>query len=172
MGHLALIEACKKKTILAVCSIFVNPTQFNNPADFSQYPNTVERDVEQLVQADCSGFIPAGPQRNLSRTIYRKALRSWYLETVLEGKVPARSFSGVCQAVDRFCRLWIRRLFTGQKDYQQCLVIKKLLSLTGTTHRIKIISTKREQNGAGDEQPQPAPLRRTTLSKPQLFTKR
>jgi pantoate--beta-alanine ligase len=148
-GHLALIEACKKENDIAVCSIFVNPTQFNNPADFSQYPNTVERDVEQLVQADCSVlFLPS------HKEIYPEPYTALhydlgYLETVLEGKYRPGHFQGVCQAVDRLLSVVDpQALYLGQKDYQQCLVIKKLLSLTGKQHiQIKIIPTKREQNG-------------------------
>ena len=50
-GHLSLIKESKKKTALTVCSIFVNPTQFNNASDFEKYPITTEADVQQLKNA-------------------------------------------------------------------------------------------------------------------------
>src|SRR4051794_38713407 len=52
-GHLLLIETAKKSSDIVVCSIFVNPTQFNNAEDFKHYPVTIEKDIEQLIGAGC-----------------------------------------------------------------------------------------------------------------------
>src|SRR5438045_1682463 len=59
-GHISLIEDAKKANDLVVCSIFVNPTQFNNPDDFKKYPVTIERDIELLVSNGCDVlFLPS-----------------------------------------------------------------------------------------------------------------
>ncbi|MEJ0057426.1 MAG: pantoate--beta-alanine ligase [Bacteroidota bacterium] len=52
-GHLSLIEASKKQNDITVCSIYVNPVQFNNPADLEKYPRTLEADLARLRDADC-----------------------------------------------------------------------------------------------------------------------
>src|ERR1043165_4686270 len=84
-GHLALLERCKKENGLTVCSIFVNPTQFNNPDDFKKYPVTIEKDIEELTVAGCDVlFLPSADE------IYPEGYKAkWYdlgnLETVLEG---------------------------------------------------------------------------------------
>src|SRR4051794_22147741 len=59
-GHLGLIDAARKSNDVVVCSIFVNPTQFNNADDFRRYPVTVEKDIEQLVSLPCDLlFLPS-----------------------------------------------------------------------------------------------------------------
>jgi pantoate--beta-alanine ligase len=148
-GHLALVETCKNENDLAVCSIFVNPAQFHNPDDFAMYPNTVARDIEQLVQADCSVLFLPGREEIYPEPYTTKHYNLEYLETILEGKYRPGHFQGVCQAVDRLLSIVDPHvLYLGQKDYQQCMVIKKLLSLIGKQHiDIKIISTKREPSG-------------------------
>jgi cytidyltransferase-like protein len=163
-GHLALIEACKKENDIAVCSIFVNPTQFNNPADFSQYPNTVERDVEQLVQADCSVLFLPGHKEIYPEPYTALHYDLGYLETVLEGKYRPGAFS--------------RRLPGSRQVVVGC---GSAGSLPGTK-RLPAMSCNKEaafpnreaahsdQNHpyktrtkwVSDEQPQPAPLGRTT----------
>ena len=148
-GHLALIEACKKENNIAVCSIFVNPTQFNNPSDFTHYPNAVEHDIEQLVQADCPVLFLPGKEEIYPEPFHARHYDLGYLETILEGRYRPGHFQGVCQAVDRLLSIVNPDiLYLGQKDYQQCLVIKKLLYLTGKQHiQIKIIPTIREASG-------------------------
>lgn len=148
-GHLALIEASKKATDITVCSIFVNPTQFNNPTDFKHYPNTIEKDLELLLQAHCDVlFLPEAAEMYPADFVTRH-YDLGVIETVLEGAFRPGHFQGVCQAVDRLLQLVKpHQVFFGQKDYQQCMVIKKLLALT---HReqihLTVIPTQREPNG-------------------------
>lgn len=148
-GHTALIEACKRAGNVTVCSIFVNPMQFNNPTDFKTYPSTIERDIERLLQTGCDVLFL--PQRDevyppgYSPTHYALG----YIETILEGAYRPGHFQGVCQAVDRLVQIVApQQLYFGQKDYQQCMVIKKLLELTNRESIVmNIMPTVREEDG-------------------------
>ncbi|HXB08188.1 MAG TPA: pantoate--beta-alanine ligase [Puia sp.] len=148
-GHISLITISKKTTALTVCSIFVNPTQFNDPRDFQKYPVTLEKDIPMLEKAgvdvlflpDVSGMYPGGTQ-NL------ETYDLGPLETLLEGKYRPGHFQGVCQVMRRLLEM-VRpdHLFMGSKDYQQCMVIQRLLGLMGlpaTLHRCPIV---READG-------------------------
>lgn len=148
-GHLSLVNSARKENELVVCSIFVNPTQFNDPKDFELYPKTLENDIYLLEKANCDVlFLPATEQ------IYPpgKVHNEWYdlgaLESILEGKYRPGHFQGVCQVVQRLIHIIEpEQLYIGQKDYQQCMVIKKLLSLTGVRTNIVICATQRELSG-------------------------
>lgn len=148
-GHLALIDACKKNVDVTVCSIFVNPAQFNNPTDFKLYPNTIEKDLELLLQAGCDVlFLPASDEMYPPGFV-AKHYNLGPIETVLEGAFRPGHFQGVCQAVDRLLDIVEPdAVFFGQKDYQQCMVVKRLLHLTSReTIRLTIVPTQREKNG-------------------------
>jgi len=148
-GHISLINASKEKDSLAVCSIFVNPAQFNNPADFDNYPSTIEKDIDELEKAGCDVlFLPSVseiyPQGTSGAEIYDLG----YMETVLEGKYRPGHFQGVCLVVNRLLDIIpADRLYLGQKDYQQCMVIKKLVELKGIKTTIIICPTLREADG-------------------------
>jgi pantoate--beta-alanine ligase len=147
-GHISLINACKAQNNLTVCSIFVNPTQFNNPDDFKKYPKTIEADIYLLEKEGCDiVFLPSTDEiypSNISIIHYELG----FLETVLEGKYRPGHFQGVCQVVDRLLQIVMPdQLFLGQKDYQQCMVIKKLIELTNTPTELIICATQREESG-------------------------
>ncbi|MEI6947759.1 pantoate--beta-alanine ligase [Paraflavisolibacter sp. H34] len=149
-GHLSLIGLSQEQNDLTCCSIFVNPTQFNNPEDFTHYPITIEKDIEQLAAAGCDLlFLPA------VKEIYPQGFpQQQYdlgpIETVLEGHYRPGHFQGVCQVVDRLLRIvQPDRLYLGQKDYQQSMVVKKLIQLMGKEHQIELVvcPTIREADG-------------------------
>jgi pantoate--beta-alanine ligase len=149
-GHLSLIEASRSATSLTVCSIFVNPTQFNNPEDFKHYPITIDTDIEMLISAGTDIlFLPSANQ------VYPAGYKArhydlGFIETVLEGHYRPGHFQGVCQVVDRLLQVVEPdKLFMGQKDFQQCLVVRKLLELTGRTNSVELVigNTVREENG-------------------------
>jgi pantoate--beta-alanine ligase len=155
-GHISLIAASKKKCNITVSSIFVNPTQFNDPKDFNKYPVALEKDIDLLEQAGCDLlFLPTVtemyPDDMVGRGIAPKMLYNLgYLETVLEGKYRPGHFQGVCMVVHRLLDIVNPdKLFLGQKDYQQCMVISKLVELIGLKHKTEIIicPTLREEDG-------------------------
>lgn len=149
-GHLSLIDTCKKSNDLAVCSIFVNPTQFNNPDDLKNYPVTISTDIEQLVSHKCDVlFLPSVKEMYPVESI-KKQYPLGEIENVLEGFHRPGHFQGVCQAVDRLLEIvQPHNFYLGQKDYQQCMVIKKLIELTGRENsmQLNIVPTVRESDG-------------------------
>ncbi len=147
-GHLSLIEQSKENYNLTVCSIFVNPTQFNNKADFDKYPVTIEKDINLLEQDGCDVLFlpsvdemyPAGEQ------VIHYDLG--FIETVLEGKYRPGHFQGVCQIVDKLLNaVKPDGLLLGQKDYQQCMVINKMIELRGHATQLIICPTIRQADG-------------------------
>jgi pantoate--beta-alanine ligase len=149
-GHISLIKASKTSNDIAVCSIFVNPTQFNDRKDFNKYPATPENDIYLLENANCDVlFMPS------ENEIYPENFKDvhydlGYLETILEGKYRPGHFQGVCKVMDRLLNIVKPdRLYLGQKDYQQCMIIKKLVDIIGFNQLIEIIvsPTLRENDG-------------------------
>jgi pantoate--beta-alanine ligase len=148
-GHLSLIEGAKKENAIVVCSIFVNPTQFNDPKDFEKYPITIEADIELLEKAGVHVlFLPSVTEIYPNGTGQLPSYDLGYLETVLEGKYRPGHFQGVCQVMDRLMQLVKPdNLYMGQKDYQQCMVVKKLIQLTGIKVNFHTCTTLRETDG-------------------------
>jgi pantoate--beta-alanine ligase len=148
-GHLSLLAASKLENDLVICSIFINPTQFNNPDDFNHYPVTIEKDTEALVAAGCDALFLPSVNEIYPTGHAKKHYDLGMLEHVLEGHYRPGHFQGVCEVVDRLLTIvHPDRLYLGQKDYQQCMVIKKMLELTGRTKpELQFIDTKREQSG-------------------------
>lgn len=148
-GHISLLKTAKKKDSLSVCSIFVNPTQFNDAKDFENYPATIEKDIDALEKAGCDIlFMPSVSEMYPNGVADAPAYNLGYLETVLEGKYRPGHFQGVCMVVHRLLNIIpADELYLGQKDYQQCMVIKKLVELTGLDTNINICPTLRETDG-------------------------
>ncbi|HXB95155.1 MAG TPA: pantoate--beta-alanine ligase [Puia sp.] len=148
-GHISLITISKKATPLTVCSIFVNPTQFNDPADFKKYPITLEKDIALLENSGTDVlFLPDVSEIYPGGTAALEHYRLGALETLLEGKYRPGHFQGVCQVMHRLLDI-VRpdHLFMGSKDYQQCMVVQRLLeilSMPSVLHRCPIM---REPDG-------------------------
>lgn len=148
-GHISLIEKSKSETGLTVCSIFVNPTQFNDKKDLEKYPRTTEKDIISLTKAGCDVlFFPD------FEDIYPDEAAKHYdlgsLETVFEGSFRPGHFQGVCQVVDRLFEIVKPdEVFFGQKDYQQCMAISRLMEITQAFQNIQmnIVPTMREKSG-------------------------
>ncbi|HWB92540.1 MAG TPA: pantoate--beta-alanine ligase, partial [Puia sp.] len=148
-GHISLITISKNRPSLTVCSIFVNPTQFNDPKDFQKYPITIDKDILLLEHAGADVlFLPGIGE------LYPAGLEDLEhydlgpLESLLEGKYRPGHFQGVCQVMQRLLNI-VRPddLFMGSKDYQQCMVVQRLLTLMDlptNLHRCPIV---REPDG-------------------------
>lgn len=150
-GHRSLIDAARKENMLVVCSIFVNPTQFNEKADFEKYPVSIDADVAMLTESGCDVlFLPSVTEMYPDGTDKGNEYTFGYLETILEGAMRPGHFKGVGQVVARLLQI-VRpdKIFMGQKDYQQCMVIRELLKQMGLEKTVELVicPTKREADG-------------------------
>lgn len=149
-GHISLIKNAKLQTDITVCSIFINPTQFNQQVDFDQYPITLNEDIQQLEQANCDIlFLPSLKEIYPNGTALLKPYPLGYLANILEGAFRPGHFEGVCQVVDRLLEMVLPQvIFMGQKDYQQCKVVELLLKMPHLNHQATLITqpTIREQS--------------------------
>ncbi|MGZ3924039.1 MAG: pantoate--beta-alanine ligase [Flavisolibacter sp.] len=149
-GHLSLVDNCRRSNDITICSVFVNPAQFNNPDDLKHYPVSTVTDIEQLIARNCDILFLPSVDEMYPPGYVKKHYALGDIEMKLEGYYRPGHFQGVCEAVDRLLDLvQPQSLYLGQKDYQQCMVIKKLLEVTGRSKDIKleIVSTVREADG-------------------------
>lgn len=126
-GHLSLIEHAQKKADIIVCSIFVNPTQFNDKKDLENYPRPVEEDIKKLEQAECDIlFLPDVNEMYSSSENWSIELDN--LDKILEGKIRPGHYQGVTQIVNKLFNIIKPDFaFFGQKDYQQFMVISYMV---------------------------------------------
>lgn len=146
-GHLSLVKASKNNCDITVVSIFVNPTQFNDPEDLKRYPRTLEQDIKLLDAAGCDAvFIPSAEE------IYpepdTRKFDFGYLETVMEGAKRPGHFNGVGQVVSRLFDI-VRpdKAFFGMKDFQQIAVIKNMVRQLKYNIEIVPCPIVREESG-------------------------
>jgi len=148
-GHISLINESKKNCNLTVCSIFVNPTQFDNPTDLKKYPKTIEQDVALLDAANCDAvFIPDVDE------VYPngKEIVSKYdfglVAEIGEGAHRKGHFDGVAQVVGRLLDIVNpHKIFMGQKDYQQANIIKLLVAFKNCRTEVEVCKIIRESDG-------------------------
>ncbi|GAB4259659.1 MAG: pantoate--beta-alanine ligase [Vicingaceae bacterium] len=146
-GHLSLIDVAKQQADVAICSIFVNPKQFNNPDDLKNYPIDTENDLTLLKNKSCDiVFLPTYEDIYFDDHINNYDLGG--LDTVLEGKFRPGHFKGVAAVIDRFFNMvQPDKAFFGKKDYQQYLIVKQLTKKLNLPVEIIGVETYREQNG-------------------------
>ena len=147
-GHLALVKTCREQNDRTVCSIFVNPTQFNNSTDFEKYPVTIGQDINLLEAAGCDMvFLPSVVEMYpTGEPILEYDLGA--IENILEGKYRPGHFQGVCRIVDKLLiATQPHNLYLGQKDLQQCMVISKMIALKNHRAGLQICDTMREPGG-------------------------
>lgn len=146
-GHISLIHASKRENDVTICSVFVNPTQFNEPADFQKYPRQVEADLKKLEEAGCDvAFTP-----NVNQ-IYPVPDTTIYelgdVANKIEGKQRPGHFNGVASVVKRFLELvQPHNAYFGLKDYQQYLVIRNLAERYNLDVNIVGCPIVREESG-------------------------
>jgi len=146
-GHLSLISLARQQNDEIACSIFVNPTQFNDPKDLEKYPRTIESDIKLLEQAGCDVLF--NPSVN---EIY-DGDDQWHLdigetEFLLEGKFRPGHYQGVTQVVYKlFNIVKPDEAFFGQKDYQQFLVISKMVDHFKMPVKLVMCPILREPDG-------------------------
>lgn len=150
-GHVSLVRESKQAGLFTTCSIFVNPAQFNNADDFAKYPITIEKDIEMLAKAGCDVlFLPETSEIYPENEPPAPHYPLGFLETVWEGPKRPGHFQGVCRVVEKLFRtVSPAHAFFGLKDYQQCMVINRLVQLMGWEQQLKLhlCPTWREPDG-------------------------
>jgi pantoate--beta-alanine ligase len=147
-GHISLVKKAISENDVFVCSIFVNPTQFNNPNDFKKYPITLHDDFDKLEKAGCGILFLPSVEEMYPPNEKNEYYELGFLETILEGKYRPGHFQGVCMIVDKLlATVTPSVLYLGRKDYQQCMVIAKMMQLRGYNIRLSICDTVRENDG-------------------------
>lgn len=146
-GHLSLIERARRENDTVVVSVFVNPTQFNNPNDLATYPRTEEADTAMLCEAGVDyAFIPSVEEIYPEPDTRQFALGS--VAEVMEGAMRPGHFNGVAQIVSKlFDFTRPTRAYFGEKDFQQIAVIRKMVELEGFDLEIVDCPIKREADG-------------------------
>lgn len=147
-GHLSLIKKSKDDGHLTLCTIFVNPAQFNQSNDFEKYPRLPEIDLALLANVDCDAVFMPDVKEIYGNTIEVKIHDFGTITHSLEGTHRPGHFDGVITIVKKLFELsHADHAYFGQKDYQQCLVVQKLISFYQLPVKLHIIPTKRESNG-------------------------
>ncbi len=146
-GHISLINRAKKENDIVVCSVFVNPIQFNNPTDLEKYPRTPENDIAKLEQAGCDAvFMPSVEE------MYPEKVEEHHdfgdLERVMEGACRPGHFNGVAIVVHKlFSIVNPDRAYFGEKDFQQLAIIKKMVGNLNLKLEIVPCQIIRENDG-------------------------
>lgn len=146
-GHLTLINRAKKECNEVICSIFVNPLQFNNQEDFNKYPITLDEDKKMLESASCNAlFLPTRDMMFPSEPKMQYDLGK--LDLVLEGEYRPGHFQGMAAVVEAFLRLLKPdRAYFGEKDYQQLAIIQWLVKEKSL--KTKVVPCKTARNNKG-----------------------
>lgn len=147
-GHLYLYKAAKKENDEVISSIFVNPTQFNNPDDFQKYPKTLEKDLELLEKAGVDAVYVPNVEEMYPDGLNSKKYNFDGLENEMEGKYRPGHFDGVGTIVEElFRQVQPHNAYFGEKDYQQLAIIKKMVEKTKLPVKIHGVPTLREEDG-------------------------
>lgn len=146
-GHISLVEQARKENDIVVASVFVNPTQFNNPADLETYPRTEQADAALLEKAGVDiMFVPS-----VEEVYPEPDTRQFDLgpvAEVMEGAMRPGHFNGVAQIVSKlFSYVTPTHAYFGQKDFQQIAVIKKMVELEGFNLEIVSCPIVRQEDG-------------------------
>ena len=146
-GHVSLIDRARKENDIVVVSVFVNPTQFNNPEDLRTYPRTEEADCEKMTSAGVDiAIIPSVEE------VYPEPDTRVFdlgpVAEVMEGPMRPGHFNGVAQIVSKlFDMVLPHRAYFGEKDFQQIAVIRRMVELEGFDIDIIDCPIMREDDG-------------------------
>jgi len=146
-GHLSLMEQAKQLGDIVVCSIFVNPTQFNDPNDLEIYPRPIQDDIKKLEAVNCDVlFNPEVAEMYAGNEKWHLDIGE--LEGLLEGKFRPGHYQGVTQVVYKLFDIVKPDIaLFGQKDYQQFLVISRMVDMLHLPVKLVMCPIARETDG-------------------------
>lgn len=146
-GHLSLLEEARRNNDFVVCSIFVNPIQFNNKSDLENYPRDVQRDIRLLESAGCD-FLFQPTESEMYPEPVTETFEFGNLDKVMEGKFRPGHFNGVAVVVKRLFEIVKPdRAYFGLKDFQQVAIIKRVVKDCEIPVEIIPCRTVREEDG-------------------------
>ena len=149
-GHKSLIERCVSENDCCIVSIFVNPTQFNNPDDLKKYPRDLNRDAQMLEKAGCDIIFAPEPSEIYSDDELNSTFNFDFggLDKVMEGKFRPGHFNGVVQIVSKLFKLvQPDKAYFGEKDFQQLAIIHRMVKSMNLHTEIIDCEIVREQSG-------------------------
>ena len=149
MGHLSLIEVAKRKSDFVWVTIFINPTQFNDVNDFKSYPKEIDGDIKKIrsISKEINIFIPSVNEM-YPENISLEKFNFGDIDNILEGKFRPGHFNGVATIVKKLFEIFEPCfVFFGEKDFQQTLIIKKIIYKFFPEINIIICPTIRDKNG-------------------------
>lgn len=131
-GHMSLVKASKAQNDYTIVSIFVNPTQFNNPEDLEKYPRTEEKDIELLTKNGCDFiYLPTVNDLYATNEVAKK-YDFGTIDKVMEGASRPGHFDGVATIVSKLFRaVKPTRAYFGEKDFQQIRIIQEMVKQEG-----------------------------------------
>ncbi|WP_333852315.1 pantoate--beta-alanine ligase [Epilithonimonas sp.] len=148
-GHISLYHEARKENDTVVSSIFVNPTQFNNPEDLEKYPRTIEDDIKKLENSELvdAVYIPR-VEDVYPNGMMRKSYNFGGIENEMEGSARPGHFDGVGTVVEElFRQVQPDNAYFGEKDFQQLKIIEKLVEVLDLKIKIHGVKIHREDNG-------------------------
>ena len=148
-GHISLILASNKDNDITVCSLFVNPSQFNDSEDLQKYPRNHDVDMSMLIKADCEvTFLPTVLE------VYPPGLKTKVdvdlkgLDRELEGEFRPGHFDGMMEVVHRLLQIVNpQRLYMGQKDFQQQTIVQQMIEALNLDVKLVVCPIVREPDG-------------------------
>ena len=147
-GHISLIKKSNSTCNTTICSIYVNPTQFNNTDDFLNYPKTIKDDIKILQDNNCD-ILYCPENTDLYKANEKPGEYNFNgIELYLEGKYRPGHFNGVATIVEKLLNIINpQKIFLGEKDLQQLMIIKNLVTQKNLLTEVIGCPTIREQNG-------------------------
>lgn len=147
-GHISLIEASRSGHDLTICSIFVNPTQFNDPGDLAKYPRTYESDCKLLIAGQCDVLFYPSVREIYPDDGIEVKVDLHGLDKMMEGMHRPGHFKGVVQVVYRLLDIVKpNELYMGQKDFQQCTIIDHMIKELNLPVELVVCPILRESHG-------------------------
>ena len=146
-GHIHLVKSSLSACDLTICSIYVNPSQFNNPEDLRRYPRPLKKDLQILETAGCQvAFCPSDAEMYPGAVNF--SLNPGYHEKIMEGAFRPGHFRGVSLVVAKLLNI-VRPdvAFFGMKDLQQCVVIRQMVRELNFPVDVRCVETVREPDG-------------------------
>ena len=146
-GHLSLVRRSREENDLTLVSIFVNPTQFDDPADLAKYPRTLETDLATL-ETEGADFVFRPREPDLYADDYRYRVTEIGLSTVMEGVYRPGHFDGVLTVVFKLLQIIsAERAYFGEKDWQQLTLVRGMVEAFFLSTTIVACATVRETDG-------------------------